>query len=94
MTLVPAGAGEAAQPLFVGHPVISDQAELRIEWAGQADDTVRVHVHNPTPQAVTATLQTHPAAPGVPAVWGALTLAPGESAWLTGTAEAGFVRKL
>lgn len=71
---------------FAGNLVLSDQAELRIEWAGVENGKTSLHLHNPTPRSLKAHVWTSPGldaslAPPVDAHW---VVPPGASLWTRG----------
>jgi hypothetical protein len=64
--------------LFIGHPVTSDRAEVKLLVNWKQDGLWSIEAHNPTNSAITAKLQTTPGWP-LFAFAEAVTLKPGES---------------
>lgn len=79
-TLAPGWNGTIA----AGHPLLSSEADLMIDWDRVWQGGVRARLHNPLARTVTATVYTNPDMTGLPVYRDTLRLAPGESRWIWG----------
>ena len=80
-------AGQKAVDCFAGNLVRSDRSDLRIEWAGVQDGQVILHLHNPTPQAMTARIWTPPALGLGLFLDASCVVPPGASIWVRGSGK-------
>lgn len=75
--------GAAADTVF-GNPVVADDPELRIEFAGVSERGASFRLHNPSAETRTFQLHSNPAfEPFIPAFQFSLTLNPGAGMWVT-----------
>lgn len=73
--------GPGTRRYAVGSPLVCDDPDVRLEWAGLEGDSIRFHAHNPGGVAVTCLVGTNPALPGLPAGSTVMNLPAGGSVW-------------
>jgi hypothetical protein len=67
--------------VVAGNPLVADNADSVIEWAGIVNNGVRFHVHNPTERSMTFIISSNKAFANVPPCNISLTLEAGASQW-------------
>lgn len=76
-------AGKAAK-VICGHPILADDPELRIDFAGISERGVSMRLHNPEPKRKTFTVRSNQGFAGViPPFEFQISLNPGSGIWVT-----------
>jgi hypothetical protein len=65
----------------VASPLVCDDPNVRLEWAGMQDGAVRFHAHNPGSSVVICQVRTNSALSGLPNGSTVIDLPAGGSAW-------------
>lgn len=74
--------GHVGRRVFAGHPIMTDDPHLRLEWGGMEAGTLVFYAHNPSDRPVATRCSVHPLWPEQPSEKEIeVRLGPGESGW-------------